>query len=271
MGAERMAGKTVHPLETLRQYATALEAAMTVTLAKPRQPAVHQLRTMVRRLEAQMELLEQLTALPVPSSDPSEAEDVRRRLRKLRRAAGTVRDLDVQRAMLKTDSSLPRKSAAKLRERLKRVRGAKAKKLQRVLTKQLPRVAGALEQMIRTLGTANGLFVPDLRLVPLVERWSRSKAESAPAGGLDDEQLHIKRKVAKSARYMMESAIGSAAANRAAEHYREEQNAGGLWHDWLDLKATSRKYFGKKHPLTQAAAAQCELARAEYVKLLGQN
>src|SRR5665213_1519941 len=131
-----MASKILHPVETLREYATALEAAMAVALATPRKTPVHEVRTLVRRLEAQMELLAQLSALPDNSVD---ADKLRRELRKLRRAAGGVRDVDAQRSTLKTHESLPRRAASELREELKRAREAKAKKLQRVLAKQLPK------------------------------------------------------------------------------------------------------------------------------------
>jgi CHAD domain-containing protein len=260
-----MAAKTMHPVETLREHATALEAAMTVVLAKPRKDAVHKVRALVRRLESQVELLAQLAALPV---DSVEAEGLRRKLRKLRRAAGQVRDLDVQREMLKTHPDLPKAAASELRGELKDTREAKAKKLQRVLLKQLPRIAGAIEQLVQSVGTANGLVVPDLRLIPLVERWSQSHEESAPPDQLDDEQLHALRKSAKTARYMVENAGGSSKARRAEARYEEQQNAGGQWHDWLDLAETAKEHFGKKHPLTRAAQAQAKAARAKYVKLL---
>jgi CHAD domain-containing protein len=259
-----MASKTVHPVEILREHATALEAAMTVVLADPRKPAVHKVRAMVRRLEAQVELLAQLAALPDGSG---ETKELHRRLRKLRRAAGSVRDLDVQRELLKTHRSLPRRASAELRAELKDARKIHAKKLQAVLTKQLPRIAGAIQQLVQSVGTANGLVLPDLQLVPLIERWSRAQQETAPEH-LDDEQLHTARKVAKTARYMAESAKGSALARRAAVRYDEQQDVGGRWHDWMDLAETAREYFGKKHPLTAAADKQCKSARAKYVKLL---
>ncbi|HZL28447.1 MAG TPA: CHAD domain-containing protein [Acidobacteriaceae bacterium] len=259
-----MASKTVHPVETLREHATALEAAMTVVLADPRKPAVHKVRAMVRRLEAQLELLAQLAALPPGSA---ETEDLHRRLRKLGRAAGRVRDLDVQRKMLKAHPSLPRRAAAELREELKDARESGAKKLQRALTKQLPRIAGAIEGLVASVGTANGLVLPDLRLIPLIERWTLAHRQEAP-DLLDDEQLHSARKTAKTARYMVENATGSPAAQRAAARYDEQQDAGGRWHDWVDLAETAREYFGKNHPLTVAAGKQCKSARAKYVKLL---
>src|ERR1700743_3409491 len=79
-----MASKTVHPVETLREHATALEAAMTVVLPDPRKPAVHKVRAMVRRLEAQVELLAQLAALPAGSAGTGE---VHRRVREMGRGA----------------------------------------------------------------------------------------------------------------------------------------------------------------------------------------
>ena len=263
-----MGSKSVHPVEMLREYATALEAAMTVALAKPRKPAVHALRALVRRLESQIELLTQLDAL---SADEKKTEELHRQLAKLRRAAGQVRDLDVQREMLKTHDSLPRRAASKLRGELKELRQVKAEKLQGVLKKQLPRVAGLIEQLVQSVGTANGLVLPDLRLVPLVERWTRSQGEMPPIEQLDDEQLHSMRKSAKSARYMVENAAGSSKGRRAAAHYYELQQAGGYWHDWVDLQQTAREHFGKKHRLTRAAAAHCKAARAKYVKLLSKD
>jgi len=260
-----MASKSVHPVETLREHASALEAAMAVAVADPAKPAVHHLRAMVRRLESQVELLQQLAAM---REDSPEAAEVHRRLAKLRRAAGQVRDLDVQRKMLKTHPSLPKRAAAELREELKETRAEKAKKLQRVLMKQLPRMAGAIEQMVQSVGTANGLVVPDLKLVPLIERWTQRESIGEP-NALDDEQLHAVRKSAKSARYMVENASGSARAKRAEAKYEALQDAGGQWHDWLDLTETSREYFGKRHPLTVAAAERCKAARAKYVGLLG--
>jgi CHAD domain-containing protein len=263
-----MKSKSVHPVEVLREYATALEAAMTVALANPRKPAVHALRALVRRLESQMELLTQLDAL---STDQEKNEELHRQLGKLRRATGQVRDLDVQRKMLKGHPSLPRRAASTLREELKEDRRQKAKKLQDVLKKQLPRVAGLIEQLVQSAGTANGLVLPDLRLIPLIERWTRSHEEALPIEQLNDEQLHNVRKSAKSARYMVENAAGSAKARHAAAHYHELQQAGGYWHDWVNLRETAREHFGKKHRLTRAAAAHCKSARAKYVKLLSKG
>ena len=87
-------------------------------------------------------------------------------------------------------------SAEELRDELKDARETRAKKLQRVLAKQLPRIAGAIEGLVISVGTANGLVLPDLRLIPLIERWSATHQQESP-DLLDDEQLHTARKLAK--------------------------------------------------------------------------
>jgi len=114
------------------------------------------------------------------------------------------------------------------------------------------------------------LVVPDLRLIPLIERWTQHESAGEPEM-LDDEQLHAMRKSAKTARYMVENAAGSSRARRVEAKYDALQDAGGEWHDWLDLAETSREHFGRKHPLTVAATERCAEARGRYVKLLGKG
>lgn len=262
----RAMAKTTHPVQVLRDHAVELQAAMDATLRKPKKSVVHKLRSQTRRLEAQLELLQALEAVPEHSE---EAGAVRRRLDKLRRLAGRVRDLDVQRKLLREFEGLPPEAAKELRGELKQEREHRAAKLQRALGKQLPKIASALDAMVQSVSAANGLVLPDVRLVPVIERWRQSHEDIAgDAAKLDDEQLHSARKAAKSARYMAESAAGSAAALKAAAKYEKQQDAGGRWHDWLELAETAKDHFGKKHALTRAAKAQCEVARAEYVTLL---
>lgn len=263
-GTKTVAAKT-HPIERLRERATALEVAITSAMASPRKLAVHQLRTTVRRLEAQVALLGQLAALPEESA---ETQTLQKQLDKMRRAAGKVRDLDVLRDLLKSDPSLPKAAAKELRYELKQDREERVKKLQRTLLKRLPKVAGAVEGMVQSIGTANGLVLPDLRLLATVERWTQTKADAKTANAMDDDELHTARKVAKAARYMAESGSGSAKARAVAARYEEQQEAGGQWHDWAELEAVAREHFGKKHPLTLAAAEHCRVARVKYVGLL---
>lgn len=248
----------------MREYATALEATMSATAGEPRKRQVHQLRTMVRRLEAQMALLGQIAALP----EGEEAEALRRELRKLRRAAGKVRDLDVLRGLLKSHTSLPKKAAEVLREKLKRKREVKAVALQEKLMERLPKIVAQVEGLVQALGTANGLVLPDLKLLTMVERWTEGRIEASSPHLFDDNELHDARKVAKTARYMAESGANSPKARAVARHYEQVQEAGGQWHDWMELEEVARQQFGKKHALTKAAGEHCHQARAAYINLL---
>jgi CHAD domain-containing protein len=88
------------PVEELRKQAGRLEAALSVGVATPTTKAVHELRSSTRRVEAQLELL--ATVKGLPPYRPA-ARKVSRRLEKLRRVAGRVRDCDVQDKLLKDE------------------------------------------------------------------------------------------------------------------------------------------------------------------------
>ena len=261
-----------HPIEALREQATALEAAMAVALAGPAKGAVHKLRVLTRRLEAQVMLLTQMEALP---TDSQEAKALSRGLRTLRRAAGRVRDLDVQEELLNQQLELPREGAEELGHHLKQLREKRSRKLQQTLEEQVPVVAGALEHLLRSLAESESLTVPQEQLVEAIARWKQQRVLTVgiatgqvTVADMDEEQLHDARKVAKAARYMAESAADSPEAVKAAAEYEAQQNAGGIWHDWADLTASARKFFGKNHALTLAAQQKCDEARTDYLKLL---
>src|SRR4051812_25590665 len=102
----------IAPLSALSAQVIALDAALLVATTGAEVGAVHKLRTTTRRVEAQMRLLEMLTTGTKPIRLPdyaAEAKAVRRRLMKVRRAAGVVRDLDVQTTIIRMDA--PAKSA----------------------------------------------------------------------------------------------------------------------------------------------------------------
>ena len=67
---------------------------------------------------------------------------------------------------------------------------------------------------------------------------------------LDTEELHTLRKAAKAARYLAETLPENAAAVTAASRFEALQEAGGQWHDALDLAQAARRHLGKGHELT---------------------
>src|SRR5579862_3826645 len=93
---------SAHPIETLRSQSLRLKDALATCLSEPTIAAVHRLRTTIRRVEAQTKLLTQLRGLP---PHDRESRTLLKRLKKLRRLAGKVRDLDVQLDLIAAQST----------------------------------------------------------------------------------------------------------------------------------------------------------------------
>jgi CHAD domain-containing protein len=90
------------PLSHLRTVAEALNEEVSACLQKPEVEAVHKVRTGTRRVEATLETILRTRAAQVPTDDAlaSAAKAWLAQLKKLRRAAGEVRDLDVHREIV---------------------------------------------------------------------------------------------------------------------------------------------------------------------------
>jgi CHAD domain-containing protein len=256
---------TALPLKTLRDEATALEASMLECLAKPAKRSVHKLRTSTRRIEAQLELLAMLPEVP---AHKKERQKVLRLLKKLRQAAGDVRDLDVQQDLVaettpkkrgQQASDGVRKEARQLRQELKQKRDKLAKDLVAVLKQEKAELPLVFKQLLDSLGEAESLTIPKADLTSLARSWySQHSPASSPA--LDDvDHLHEIRKSAKLARYLAESAPASAAkAHRLAADFEDLQEAGGEWHDWLQLSETARAELGGSAQLPDRYSARAQ-------------
>jgi CHAD domain-containing protein len=254
---------SAYPIQRLREQATALEAALTVCLAKPAPRAVHRLRTSTRRIEAQLLLLDQLKGLP---RHRREAEKLRKWLKKLRGLAGTVRDFDVQRKLI--SSQLTPKTAAdarRLRSDLKKQRDNEAEALVGVLERRSSKVSLAMERLLEVLKPAEDLEVPATQLVELARGWfARNHRRAAST----EKQLHTTRKVAKLVRYIAEGAPESARAKKLAKDFENIQQAGGEWHDWLQLAGVAGDEFKKDHPLVQVFEHECGKSYGAYCRKL---
>jgi CHAD domain-containing protein len=241
-----------HPVRTLRELVTSLEAAITLALADPVPSAVHKLRTTTRRIEAQLVLLALLPDLP---GHAKPAKKARKLLRKLRRAAGAVRDLDVQRDRVKSKSD----EADQLQSLFKRQRKRAAKKLATALDKHQATLPRALETLLQALAPAESLALSAASLAQLILDWY---ARSAPTTAEQNHrQLHDTRKAAKLARYLAESAPSTRTLARTFESL---QQSGGNWHDWLTLSNIAQHELGDSSPLAQDFARRCKKSLAEY-------
>lgn len=249
-----MAVAAAHPVRTLRDLVTALETVMTLTLADPKRKPIHRLRTTTRRIEAQLELLALLPELPEHAKP---AKKSRRLIRKLRRAAGRVRDLDVQRDLTRSKSQ----EARKLRSLLEQRRDEAAESLLSTVHKHQSKLTRTLEALLQALAPAESVAIPATSLGPLALGWY---ADHAPvATPQDHRQLHDIRKAAKLARYIAESA-SSPSTRRLARTFESLQQSGGDWHDWLTLSRIARRELGPGSPLTQSFTARCEKSLSQY-------
>ena len=276
-------GQSALPIRNLGEVAASLEAANRLCVAKPLKRAVHDLRTATRRVEAQLELL---SMLPLPDLPPHEQQRqlVLSLLKKLRRAAGQVRDLDVQRDLIRreadADKSAPspdpaiRVEARRLRRALNRDRDHAASHLQQLLRKQHARLPLAFGELLATLAPAESMALSEPRLIELIlARYGSNHQTETPAPPVPDDtaQLHELRKRAKLARYLAESAPKSAvAAQRLAGQFAILQQAGGEWHDWLVLAQVAAGELGPSAKLSQRFAAHADHALLAFRRCLGE-
>lgn len=241
-------------MEQLREQATRLEAALSVGVATPTTKAVHELRSSTRRVEAQLELLATVKGLP---SYKSEAQKVHGRLEKLRRIAGRVRDCDVQDKLLKDEDHAMSSAVEapsdiaqtqdKLRKRITKNRARSERKLLAAIEQQLPKLARDTEELLKALKPAKELKVPVDDLLGGIEHKMERMLRSREKG---EEHLHEVRKAAKRARYQCEAMPGPQAAAMATR-LEDLQDAGGAWHDLLDLATVYHEEFGAEHPLSR--------------------
>jgi CHAD domain-containing protein len=291
----------VHPIAQLHERITRLDAAMVVCRALPKKEPVHTLRKATRYVEAQLALLELIPNLPAHTA---EADKVRKRLRSVRRAAGSVRDFDVQRGLVKDDepaknakakrpsgknsnaSNSARKkgtkssAAAELRSEaqalakyLKQQRNQDADKLTDLLDGEEQRLAKALRKLETALEPAEERTVPADRLATEIQRWfhghtphlTASHDGTDPVQSLDEAALHTLRKISKLCRYMAESLPEEfPTAQQLTSRYEEIQESGGKWHDWLLLRDIAASRQGKRAVLSQRYAEHRDQALAHY-------
>ncbi len=211
--------------------------------AKP--AAVHHLRTTIRRVEAQAKLLAQLRGLPAHGR---ESKELLKYLKKLRRLAGEVRDLDVEMKLVDAQS-VPEiaDESSGLRRQLQLRRKDQAEELRDLIRQLREKVSQAAERLIAALHSVEQLKIPVDELVELTQRWYGGRFRTP----ISYRQLHATRKAAKLARYMLEAAPNSATAKEVAENFEEIQRIGGEWHDWMQLTATAAETLGKKHLLVK--------------------
>jgi CHAD domain-containing protein len=215
-----------------------------------------------------------------------EANKVRKRLKSVRRAAGTVRDFDVQRTLVKDDASngsaattdppnqQMQRDAKALAKELKLQRDQETAKLTSLLRVEEKRLTKQLTKLEDALEDAAQRPVPADQLAASIERWFHTHTLRPPANGggekhdlhaLDENALHALRKASKLCRYMAAGLPADLpAAKRLAGQFEAIQEAGGKWHDWLLLHGIAAKHHGKGAALTDRYSQHRDAALASY-------
>jgi CHAD domain-containing protein len=258
------------PLAHLLPVADAFNAAVAQGIEDADPEAVHAMRTGSRRLQAML-------GARLREADPASQELEKsarawlRELKQVRRAAGAVRDLDVQRKLLEDwvgqQMPAPDRGEATLPAELKQAElldawlKSERKHLARGMQKQLrKRQRGLAEGQVTcfaaithsplgrpgTLRTADGAALEDFVRA----------SDAMPL--LHGENLHDFRKATKKARYVAEA--GANGDSSVARALKRIQDAIGEWHDWLCLGEEAQAALGQDAP-ELTAAFQREIER----------
>ena len=224
---------------------------------------VHQLRTTIRRVE---------TLFATIRRAPGRKEQkFLKRLCRLRRRAGRVRDLDVQIAAL---GGLGLESITRDRARvmsfLQKARAMQEKRLLRALQDEAD--AGLRKRLNRAFGRLQQEFpkpaerkAAEDRFLAAALRKFTTVVKRHPT--LTEGNLHDFRMDCKRARYLAEMAGEGPKAVAAIAQLKRIQDAIGNWHDWLTLTTTAESVLSHSEqvPLLPALRAS---TRSRYLEAL---
>ena len=213
------------PVTVFLRQGLMFKAAIAASLKKPSPKNVHHLRSTTRRIEATLELL--TLSADIPRIE-KQAKPLQRSVRKVRRAAGMVRDADVQSDLLDAYNRTP--DSKRLREDLAAVRKRAERKLIKRLEQEQKKIELRLNNLEAILSSALDLNLSGAKLITVTQSWFAENVR-----GLDpqhDQDLHTLRKTSKTARYLAETGVDdSKAAATLAARYEAAQKSLGEWHD----------------------------------------
>lgn len=239
----------------------------------PTPEAVHQLRTTTRRIEALLETL---------APGHRRQRKLARNLKRVRRRAGRIRDLDVHQLALRSlkigrDSTRKQQLLTELTERRSRQERKLLKRLDADSVGDLrKRLRRAAQEILRP---ANGrrrsqtsdASNPDPRPKPVEEplalalrKFARLARETGP---LTDANLHQFRNRCKRIRYVAEMGGDHREVEQVVKEFKRLQDAVGTWHDWLTLTQTADELFASANDSALLNALQ-NITRAKFVEAL---
>lgn len=261
------------PLAHLLPVADSFNAAVAKGIEDADPEAVHRMRTGSRRLQA---LLETTLRESGPAGHALEkpARTWLRELKQVRRAAGAVRDLDVQRKLLEDwiGKQMPEQETTPVSEASPPAEIKQAEMLDAWLKSERKHLARGMQKEIKkrqqALAEGQGTLFTAITRLPLgrpralrpadavaLEEFVRA-TDAMPL--LHGENLHDFRKATKKARYVAEA--GAEGESNVAKALKRIQDAIGEWHDWLCLGKETQAALGQDAP-ELTAAFQGEIER----------
>jgi CHAD domain-containing protein len=239
--------------------------------SRPIPDVVHQLRTTTRRVEALLEALS-------PDADRSQRR-LARSLKRLRRRAGRIRDLDVHQAALRSlkigrDTNRKQQLMTELGERRSRQERKLLKRLDREsvtdLRKRLNRAAAQVLKPAngrRTRNPGSNPGVSHQQMDPLATALRMFARMARETGPLTDANLHQFRTRCKRIRYVAEMGGDKREIESVVKEFKRLQDAVGIWHDWLTLTQAADDLFGSPNDSALLNALQ-NITRAKFVEAL---
>jgi CHAD domain-containing protein len=217
------------------QLAERLAATFDKLPKEPSAKYVHRVRTAVRRLESLVSYMEPQLG--------RKQKKVLEEMARLRRRAGKVRDLDVQRELLK---EIANGSTGADRHALGEALEQKREKQARRLVSTAKKIADAkVISKIRKIAEKAALPAQD----PLAEaaiRFGKLATEFPAQASHSATELHNLRIQMKKIRYVAELAEETPERQAFIERVKSAQDSLGSWHDWLELSKTAEKQFRQR-------------------------
>jgi len=245
----------------LRELTDALRQSLELCAVNPDVEAVHDTRTGTRRIEAALEAALRDAGVQAGEGDDELTKTVRAwegLLKTIRRAAAPVRDLDVQRKLLK---KLVPKGEVKTKQSLNAVEIAMAEqtgKLDRALhDERAERAAPLKKSAAKWASKLDGHFEEFVKVLAHKPTSRKHKANAAAMAldafarlssqirQVDGGNLHDFRKGAKKARYMAEAGGEDEYAGEVGRALKKLQDEIGDWHDWLMLAEEAHQVLGE--------------------------
>ena len=247
--------------QTIEDLGTQLTSCIAMCRARMRSKEVHSLRTYTRRLEAVLRMVK---------TDHRRAKKAIKAmgalldlLGKVRKAAGLVRDSDVQRKIVSRigrqwvkDPEDERRDEItedieRLSKRVERERKTHARGLRKVLSAiELPLQERLVDCEDKLASLPPGNTAPYQH----AEHWLAASKHHDRFQKPKD--LHEFRKETKGVRYVAELQPELRSSIALARDLRSMNDAIGSWHDYEMLAAEARSWIGKKSPLTKAIIQQ---------------